>query len=373
MRSSSLIVISIVLTCSCSRHHPSQDFEVIQFANNPIESANLSALCSSIEYIPLETNPRCLINNIVEIKFFGDSIFIINETGWNIKEILIFNTSGKFLGNFGDIGQGPEEIDSPRDIIRHSENFLIWDKRKVAEFDKEGRFTRKLFDAFLHGNKLFIDADMIHLYHATEYPGMITQYDFDGKLIDTIKPLSPDHINSAFEGENVTYTNHGYNLFAPSFDTVWTVKDNSIKPKYVFDFNGEMTLQVLFQNYAVNNPVEMIKILGSYQTSNVRTYLENEDHLLLLSFRARKRAYKIIRKENNQQLDFISCVNDIDNGLFETPITLSDSHMIIPLQPMKIIDHLKKNVPDKESPFGKMAQDIKETDNPVLMLCKLKF
>ena len=134
-----------------------------------------------------------------------------------------------------------------------------------------------------------------------------------------------------------------------------------------------MTLQVLYQNHAVDNPPEMIKILGSNPTSNVLTYLEDDDHLLLVTLRNRKKAYKIIRKDDNRQLDFIACVNDIDNGLFETPITLSDNYMIIPLQPMKIIDHLKKKQSDKETPFVKMARDLKESDNPVLMLCKLKF
>ena len=373
MRLTFLIFFSIFLICSCSRRETSKDFGVIQFPNNPIESMNLSALCSSIEYIRLETSSKCLINNIDEIKFFGDSIFIINETGWNMKDILIFNTAGKFLGNFGEIGQGPEELDLPRDIIRYGENYLIWDRTKVVEFDKEGRFKRKLFEAFLHGNKFFIDSDMINLYHATEYPGMITQYDFNGNLLNTIRPLNPNHINSAFVGENVTHTDAGYNLFAPSFDTVWTIMDNKIKPRYIFDFDGEMTLQVLYQNHAVEYPPAMMKILGSNPTSNVLTYLENDDHLLLITLRNRKRAYKIIRKDDNRQLDFISCINDIDNGLFETPITLTENMMVIPLHPTKIIDLHKRKNSDVESPFVKLAQDIKETDNPVLMLCRLKF
>jgi len=192
-------------------------------------------------------------------------------------------------------------------------------------------------------------------------------------LINTIRPLNPNHINSAFEGENVTYTDAGYNLFAPSFDTVWTVTNNTIKPRYIFDFKGEMTLQVLYQNHAVEYPPAMAKILGSNPTSNVLTYLESDDHLLLITLRNRKRAYKIIRKEDDRQLDFISCVNDIDNGLFETSITLTENMMVIPLQPTKIIDHLKRKNSDVESSFVKMARDVKEADNPVLMLCRLKF
>jgi hypothetical protein len=289
-----------------------------------------------------------------------------------MKDILIFNTAGKFLGNFGEIGQGPEELDLPRDIIRYGENYLIWDRTKVSEFDKAGRFKRKLFEAFRHGSKFFIESDMIHLYHASEYPGMITQYDFNGNIIETIKPLAPNRFNPIVAGENVTYANGGYNLFAPVVDTVWTIRNNSIKPRYIFDFNGEMTIQVLFQNNTVNHPLEVSKILRSNPTSNVLTFLENDDHLLLLSLRAKKRAYTIIQKQDNKQLDFISCVNDIDNGLFETPITLTENMMVIPLQPTKIIDHLKSNS-DVESSFVKMARDVKEADNPVLMLCRLKF
>jgi len=366
-----LFLIFVLASC----HHHKQEphaLSSIDFTLPAAKSINLSEICSTIEYIKLETGSKCYINHISKIKFFGDSIFIFNELGWNMGEILVFNKSGKFLLEFGQLGEGPEEIENPRDIIRYGDSYLIWDRLKVSEFDHSGRFIKKLFSAFLHGNEFFSDSGNIYLYHGTEFPGMLTKYNKAGILTDTLRPANPAHHNTSFEGENVQYANNEFHLFAPALDTVWALNSPRIIPKYILDFKGEMTLEKFFKKVPFTNPPDMLAALNSTQTSNVLTFLENDSFLFLKYIRSRNSYFKLINKKSNRQTDFVNCKNDIDFGLFGIPIALTDDQLVIPLEPVKILRYLKDNGASAETKNIQAFNSIKESDNPILMLCKLK-
>jgi hypothetical protein len=374
MRSLKTLLITILILVSCKDKSPvPSSIYPIDFSLEATKTINLSEFSQSVDYIPLETNSKCYINKIKKIKFFGDSIFIFNELGWNMGEILVFNMSGSFLFSFGQIGPGPEEIENPRDLIKFGDNFLIWDRQKISEFDKTGKFKRKLFDAFLHGNEFFVDSDYIYLYHGTEFPGILSKYDFNGFLIDTLKPTDPRHLNTAFENETVVYANNEYHLFAPAFDTVWTLNNNKIVPKYFFDFKEETTLEKFFKEVTYKEPLERLSALNSTPTSYVLTFLENDNYQFFKYIRSKKSSYKILNKRTDHQLDFVICINDIDNGIFDNPITINKDHLIIPLEPLKILKHLKNNPNMTMTKYRQIGESLKEDDNPALMLCKLKL
>ena len=365
------LVITIIACNRDSYNH--KDIKSIRFESKPKELINLSDFCSSISYIPLETNSKCYITKISRIKFFGDSIFIINQLFWNMKEILVFDITGKFLGTFGQIGPGPEEIDNPRDVIKINDSYLIWDKLKIAEFDYKGNFKRKLFNAFIPGENFFVESNKINLYHGTEFPGLITQYDFEGNLLRTYKPIDPKKYSSTFEGENLINIDNEYHFFAPSFDTVWMFSNNQILPRYIFDFTGDITLQKLFMKYPDKIPPEMAPILKSNSPSYVLSFFESKNYIFLKYLKSNNQSFKVISKINSHQIDFKHCNNNIDNGIFGTPISSIDDNFVIPLEPIQILKHRDNFNSPEQSTFNMIGQIIKEDDNPVLMFIKFKF
>lgn len=350
-----------------------REINIIRFEKDPKNIINLSDVCSSVSYIPLETNSKCYINNISKIKFFGDSIFIINQLFMNVKEILVFDLTGKFLGNFGQTGAGPEEIDAPRDIVKFKDSYLVWDKLKIAEFSYKGNFKRKLFNAFVPGSSFFVESGTINFYHGTEFPGLISQYDFEGKLLRTLKPVNAKLIGSTFEGENLINVENEYHFFAPSFDTVWMFSNNQVLPKYIFDFAGNMTLQKLFMKFPDKIPPEMAHILDNNPYSYVLSFMESSNYIFLRCLKSDKQSFKVISKRNSQQIDFRKCNNNIDNGLSGTPISTFDDNFVIALEPVQILKHRNEFNSPSKSKFGIIEQNIKEDDNPVLMLIKFNF
>lgn len=350
-----------------------KNVRTFRFESKTAENINLSEICSSIRYIPLETNSKCYINEISRIKFFGDSIFIFNQLFWNLKEILVFDTTGKFLGNFGQMGPGPEEIDNPRDIIKFNDSYLVWDKMKIAEFDNKGNFKRRLFKAFIPGTNFFADSGTINLYHGTEFPGLISQYDFEGNLLKTIKPVDPKNTSSTFYGESLNRVDNEYHLFAPSVDTVWMFSDNQILPKYIFDFAGDVTLHTLFQKFPDEIPPEMAPLLDKYSPSHVISFSESKNYIVLKYSKSKYSAFRIISKAGFRQVDVRYCNNDIDNGIFDNPVSTTDDDFIIPIEPIKILNRNIKLKSSQQPTFDKIGDNIKENDNPVLMLIRFKF
>jgi len=367
-------LVFVFSSTACSNHNSiNRDINTIRFENTPVEVMKLSEICPSISYIRLETTSKSYINKISKIKFFGDSIFIINQLYWNLKEILVFNMKGKFLGAFGNIGPGPEEIESPRDIVKMKDSYLVWDRLKIAEFDKNGNFKRKILNAFVPGSNFFIQSNKINLYHGTEFPGLISQYDFDGKHQKIFKPIDQNFNSSAFEGEGFINIDNEYHLFAPALDTVWEFSESKIQSKYVFNFMGKPTLQTLFKKYSHASPPEMGPILSKNSPSYVISFNENKNFILIRYFKSGTELYKVISKNSLRQIDFKYCINDIDDGIFGNPVASFDDNFVFELQATKILKHQDESRHLKDSTFFKIEKSIKENDNPVLMFCKFNF
>lgn len=372
-----LIILNVILflilsACSQNLKTPSE-ITVITMEDNPLDSVNLSEFSSSVEYIALETNPDCYISTISRLKFFGDSIFIISGTT-SKKEILVFNKTGDFICKFGQIGQGPGEIDEPRDIIKSGTSFLIRGRKHVVELDKEGNFVRKVFDAPSGGNRLITDNNGVYLLNGTSgMPGLITSYSFDGAILDTIMPRDITSRPSPMNGGELLSVKSAFHIYNMVSDTVWQMEDKEINPKYIFDFGEVMSLQNLLMKTSKMEVPESVDKLNSTPHAMVTRFLENDRFIYLTYQKDKSPANLIISKRSERRINFVKCVNDIDNGMYALPLAFTETQLVFQLQPLKILDHLKIRPSVTQTPFTKLGNSLKEDDNPVLMLVKVKL
>jgi len=363
----------VILISGCRTTGKEEEFNgIISFDNDAREYVKMSEFVSSITYVPLETKPNCCINNITKIRIFGDSLLIFNEIDWNYTEIMVFNKKGKYLGIFGENGRGPEEIQNPRDIRKVGRSYYIWDRDKISEFDEKGNFKKVLLKAFYPGSNFLIDTNFVYLYHATDFPGILSQFSLKGDLIRTFKPSVPKQIGSAFKEENIFDINGEFHLFAPSFDTVWAVENNQLYTKYVFNFKGDMTLQKLFLENNVSNPLEFSKIMNSTSFSYVTNYIEDEDYIFLSYSKLKKTGSKLISKKSGSQITFNYCINNIDNGIVAKPISFENNSLVILLQPLDVLNKACNAKNSEKTGFEMLRDTINEDDNSILMFCKIK-
>ena len=116
-----LLMMLGILLISCNKTNnniaeSSGQVEVINLISST--QKNFSEVFSSFEIIPLETNDSSLVGRrISKMEFYKNKIYLLNVLS-SRKNILCFDSSGKFLFVIDKIGSGPEEY-------THLEYFFI--------------------------------------------------------------------------------------------------------------------------------------------------------------------------------------------------------------------------------------------------------
>lgn len=110
-----LLGVIVITSCNNSKNPRVADNKVVNSTDLPYfidieknlaetKSIPLSSIGKQLDYIPLETNPNCMIERIQHISFSEDFMFIADY-----NKILQFDRKGKFLRQIGAKGRGPGE------------------------------------------------------------------------------------------------------------------------------------------------------------------------------------------------------------------------------------------------------------------------
>ncbi len=261
MRIKSLVFTILIILCSCSKKSTNYNADSaleIDLLSKPESMVDkLSDISTNVEYIPLQTTGNSFIAPFVlKIVNKGKKIYILNS-GLNSREILCFDMDGKFLFKLNNKGRGPEEYISITDFDVSSDNrFLII----LSEIDHKlmiygiadigFTFQRSIsLKKPVPGRvRIIPETDKIFLvvppWGGTE-PTLSLLINVVGDTIH-FKPncskykLVTKMNYTSFDEMNV-YTIANMVCFKEEFsDTVFYVdaKDNSFKPRMIFDSHG---------------------------------------------------------------------------------------------------------------------------------------
>lgn len=113
-----LFGVMALLTVSCfQKKEEESDENVCSLhieSKNILNSIKLSEIVSYCKYLPLETNPECLIGQLDKVEFFENDIFVLDTR--SAKTVYRFSSEGKFLNRIASRGRGPGEYLVPYDI-----------------------------------------------------------------------------------------------------------------------------------------------------------------------------------------------------------------------------------------------------------------
>lgn len=345
-----------------------------------------------IEYIPLETNENCIIGPddvFLPIKIIaGEDYYLINR----FTSILKFQSNGSFKAKIGDKGRGPEEFTVVHDLDINSVGHNIyvvsaWQK-KFNVYSETGAFMRS-FHMPLYAPIDFRLVDGKILCYCENHMGNIensyTLMDTTGRVSKSFPNRYPfkNHDGFSIYREN-TFYRFNNKLFKKEVysDTIYLYENMAFKPHLVIEVGKKLiTPEVRSTNDGMDIGKKYILPLKLFEFGDYIYYefsykVEIPDNVLIYSF--------IGSKKNNYQAVFNmsdGIINDLDGGPNILPRTIKDDNTII-----AIIDALelksyisseafKKSTPkypDKKKNLGKLANNLKETDNPVLILVKVK-
>jgi hypothetical protein len=392
-----LLLLTISLfAISCHSENKKNDDQLLTFDLRELPKTSTVTLSQlgfdDIEYIPLETNDSSVItgtNDIfMPIKIIvGKKFYIVKRH----KTLLSFRDNGQFVTRIGTVGRGPNEftVAHDADVDEKSQQIYLlarWQK-KFFVYSENGQLLRT-FPLLISPNEFCFYGNRILCYsenHMGDIENSFDLIDSSGLIEKSFPNKYPfkNHDAYGINHENLSY--HFYNrLFKKEVysDTVYEFKNMNFKPHLVIEVGEKLITpkaRTEFDGlYLGKNFISPFKLFefGDYVYYEFMYRIVIPDDILIYSF--------IGSKKNNFQALIKTdqgIINDLDGGPAIQPRTVKDDNTIIALvDVMQFKKHIaseefrnsKTKYPEKKIELEKLAASLKETDNPVLVLVRLK-
>ena len=342
---------------------------------------------TDIQYIPLETTKQNVLPEIKEI-VFGKSFFLTHS----YASINMFRYNGQFVTKISKEGRGPDEITVAHaiDINPKDESIYLVDGwlQKFLVYNRDGKLMRSFKSPLKIAIDFRITNDGILCYNDNNMARTNNSF----ILIDTLGKVLMNYPNT-YKWQDKTNRTVGYlheNLFyrfnnqlykkGMYSDTVFVYRKKAFEPHIIIDV-GKLRIT---PEARTNSPVAYIihNFLTPHKLFEWGDYIyyefyyqpddENEGFSLIAS------------KVNNFRILFDpekGLINDLDGGPSIMPQTVRDNNTLVAwIEAFQLKKHVaseafkksKPLYPEKKQEIEKLANSLKETDNPVLVLVRLK-
>ena len=391
---SGLLTIIIIIACNTNKRGSttSKSIDIPYFVDieknlTETKSVSLSSIGKQLEYIPLETNPNCMIEGIENISLSEDFIFIADYT-----KILQFDRNGKFLKQIGANGRGPGEYLGITGFCIDQKNKKVYVNVcyagcEILEYDFNGSFIRSFKQPWRSYQFIAYDTTGIifHLTHDNDttvyskYNFYITDHDF--KPTYKIKRHFIRKSNIGARQIPLYYYNGILHFKQYTVDTLYTLENTKPKPYAIFKLGKtKLNPNVMFDGHNPN-VAEMIKEIESF--IEISKILETNNYLFTsVAFGVGDSSKYCIFNKNSAETSIIEDAgfkNDIDNGVrFWPKYIYNDNILVDYIDAFKFLNMIKNRDSDSFKVEGKsqidylavLSKDLNETSNPIIIVLK---
>jgi hypothetical protein len=384
------LLILIILSISCKPENKWLfEFDPTSLTENKI---TLTRIADDINYIPLD-------NSIPLGLIYDKIIFINNSIYLSVKDIgiLAFNKEGKTLRKIGSIGRGPGEYiyNFSFTVDEKTETVYVLDRGNIIKvYSRTGCFQRSIslqeYGDIIHA----IESYNSKLFLSYRLAGDNAKYEWI--ILDTLgnlikkKERTIPTFTSSLGGSGGTYKFENLMSYWNSFaDTVFSIlPDLSEKPSFIIR-PGEHRLprsKVSFSLEQLSQYMLLLQIIETNRFLTIRYFFPNKENAFVLIDKENYKSFlAYLEPESGVVINYIGgIINDFDGGTRFLPKSYFVENgrefmigLIYPYQ-VKILtttDEFKNSAPkypEKKKELEKLANSLKETDNPVLVLVRLK-
>lgn len=378
-----LIIVQLLTSCSFLSKENSGSINLatntdtisIQLKQK-VDPVDSDQFFEAIEYVALETLTNSLISEISRIVIAGDRIFILD-----IREqaVQIFSIDGRHLARIQNIGRGPREYLSLMDITVDEST-----KRVVMLSDRP---RAKLLFYDYDGN--YIDEESI------EYPPQGIIYSEGLRVIyrDFFRPDSNSNYTFAirypdgreekmipFKERTMTFAagprinaSLGIHATIPHDPRcIIRIIGEEVTMPYYLDF-GSAYLDPTTKDEELNMPI----LRYARENNKVISVVQIREYKNYLSFKTNNGGYFLYQK-SNRRMNQLSLLRDINTGvIFSNYLGHQgkDEYMVFYSTSLSIINFTRYLNPLSTEAYYKLlkvAENIKEEDNPVLIICTMR-
>ena len=410
-----LLVFILIIFCYCgsrrSKDSSNSDSVIrIDLLSEPKSTiTKLSEIAANVEYIPLQTTKNSLLGEFaVKIVSVDNKIYIKNSGLGG--DIMCFDLEGKFLFKLQNLGRGPEEYTSVTDFDVSSDNKKLTvlsgvDRKLLVYGITEIGYT------FMSSLSLKEPTpSTISMVPETDYTYLALEpYNITAPSLSILINTNSDtiHFKPNCYGSRQGGTGHHSRwacvylrekmvCFREVFsDTVFYVdaKEKSFKPRIIFDTHGTLVTPEVW-GHQLRSGDNVTGIIGIYETSRYvffyYVYADRSKGFNCIVFdKTTKTKYKLdigIYLEtianiprNNEKIrlkDDLSGGPDFTQDIRYLNVHCSGSKMFSLVDAITLKNYVeseafanaKVKYPKKKEELTKLADSLKETDNPVLIV-----
>lgn len=281
MRRHSLILLAVLIWCSCATPSENVGIEKIDFTSPGLVEEEISDWISVESAISLALPDSVLIGKVFQIEFFNEKIFLV-ESGIN-SSVLIFDRKGEFKNQLLNPGAGPGEYSTIEFMVLRENSFLLYDRiqQKMVDYDQED-FSKyhefKVQDYYLGGmalegeSGLFLVSDSE--FDEKKYKGYL--YSNSDLSNPRIFAQAPGLIE-AFLPQSVSEFS-GYNYLAQPFsEKIFKIGIDSLQFTYHLDFGSKKMPEEASTFSEAEDFYELI-MGGSYYFGATNVLIKNDSY-----------------------------------------------------------------------------------------------
>ncbi|MBE6229102.1 MAG: 6-bladed beta-propeller [Bacteroidales bacterium] len=398
MRVISTILLLILILSGCVQLVDQSNCEVISIGDAFEKKSKvlLSEYVSDIDYIPLETNPECMLDGAesLNIRVFEDRIYIYNgdlNFGKGRLLPLLFNSDGTFVSSIGSIGNSDNEFVNIKQMMidTTARQLVIVDYNRFLFYTLTGKFRRAV-DVVMNSTTHFAiySADGNYIY--LKNPSLIDEgawnkdflvkVDSMGKKTGTVllnrilldQPGTPMGTVKVTKGANLFQSSGDLYVYR-SNDSLYKVNplNLTLKPEFFIDFGKYATTSRAGATlWARDNPLFVtpravaLTVLFVYGTFPDIDRKYTRTNFVYDRKRGTTRAL-----EYNEDYGYAGFTNDIDGGMLFYPKYMNEGKMYQLVDAIDFIEYAQKSNSQK---MKQVAATLTEESNPVVVVATLK-
>jgi hypothetical protein len=346
----------------------------------------------------LETTKECLLKNP---SFFVSQDYIVAVSQGSSYEPVYykFSANGKFIRKIINNGRGPQEISAMANHYFDEDKNTLYlndlNKNYLIVYDLVSDQFKNIIKKSMSGSLLDFgiidDSLIVSTYYNPKKlldPYCLYLQNFQGNIISKIsnskKILVGVDKTEAFQQINLYNFNKNYFIKFIRDDTVFLLKNNKLIPYIAFNFKNTRTyppssiLKNGDQGFSVTYIAQNFILFRIWTAENVTYYSGGN-----VSSDG-KSDYFLFNKETGEQLKIKSYTNDyimskkLSSQDISFPWRLNSRRIIIVLNPFDINRIFTDTIHNNYQKFDgfkhlqNISSNIKETDNPVLLIGQIK-
>ena len=394
MKISPLIVLSLTFLFSCQTKKPVATLDqtiTIDLTESVESQAPAEEWIEDIQFIPLETNPKCFISTTNKYNLNQDHIVVASD-----ETIHLFNRDGKHLKSFKRQGKGPGEYGMIYniDLVPDRDEIMVADPmlQKILCYDFSGNPACDIHPTFRPANVAPVKGGFFACYLGRQdrsresSPGyyQVVFLNREGQITSKYLPFkysmrSASAIDFSHSGETGTY------FFNPDycFDIFQAGPGDQFPVKYRFSFGDYGVDTSLLSNAKIMSAAEPDQVLQAKRT-NLR-YLTITSNTISFMGDLIRGEPRMGTRQINRKSGHIRFREFDGRGIFGRyagiPIELNPQstgdYFVFSKDAVDLMEILKKLTPEQKKVLSKFKgferlAKLKEDDNPVLVLYKVK-